>query len=51
MLHVKVHHNTQCSSLGSLVFAHIGGIGEADMQLNIYITLYYHLFISIITIP
>ena len=39
VLHVKVHYNTQCSSLGSLVFACLGDIRETDMHLNMYITL------------
>ena len=38
---IMVHHDTQCSSSGSLVFAHLGGIREKNMQLNMYITLYY----------
>ena len=29
-------------SLCSLVFACLGGIRETDMQLNMYITLYYY---------
>ena len=36
-----MHHDTQCSSSGSLVFAHLGGIQEIKMQL-LYITIYYY---------
>ena len=32
--YVVGHHDTQCSPLGSLVFAHLGGIGEIKMQLK-----------------
>ena len=36
-----MHHDTQHSSLGSLVFAHLGGIQEIEIQL-MYITIYYY---------
>ena len=37
-----VHRNTQCSSLGSLVFACLDGIGDTNMQLDTYMILYYN---------
>ena len=38
-----MHHDTQCSSLGSLVFACLGSIKKDTMQLYVtYIILYYN---------
>ena len=31
VLHVRAHHNTQCLSLGSLVFTHLGSIRKRNM--------------------
>ena len=44
---ILVHHNTQHSSLGSLVFAHLGSIREKTIQLYMYITHYYN-YISLL---
>ena len=41
MILIWMHCDTQCSSLGSLVFTHLGSIQEIKMQL-MYITIYYY---------
>ena len=42
MLLYWVHCNTQCSSLGSLVFTHLGGIEGIMWLTDIIINLYYY---------
>ena len=46
MLHIYicilVHHNTQCLSLGSLVFAYLGGMREKTRQLYMYMLWGYY---------
>ena len=42
-----MHCDTQFSSLGSLVFTHLGGMREKTMQCYMYITLYYN-YISLL---
>ena len=46
-MYILVHHDTQCSSLGSLVFACLGSMRNKIMQLNMHITLYYN-YISLL---
>ena len=35
------HHDTQCLSLGSLVFAHLGGIRDQNAT-NVYLAISYN---------